>query len=374
MKKTMRKLTQGATRLLVLALTLLAAGSVLAYASAGDLFEWNNLSASGTHNQSNTSAKWTITLNATEDVPNGSVVSVTNISICSRNTAATLQNNDPRYLKIGDVFSEVVNGDETVSGETLTAGANSYPKLSFDFSDGVALTVGETYDMYLYNTGKASASENLGAKLVQSNDSKSSLVMTAQGGGYYPLAKITGSVVSTTPVYEASPSGTSVSFSDLSWTLNGSSVELPDDLSSSVISVTLDDGAVLSLDADITALSFNVSGASATLDYDETKNYSVTAWDFSGLTGVITLRDFPDVLSDAKVTLAAGGVRLEGSDTLSYLPYMDSAQTKHVDIAQPVSIMSGNGAYFKFVKSDYHFSVACCGLENIDVSGMNYIC
>lgn len=285
MRETMKKLTQGATRLLVLALTLLAAGSVLAYASTGDLFEWNNLSASGTHNQSNTDSKWTITLNATEDVPNGSVVSVTNISICSRNTAATLQSSDPRYLKIGDVFSEVVNGDETVSGETLTAGTSSYPKLSFDFSDGVALTVGETYDMYLYNTGKASATTSLGAKLVQSNDSKSSLVMTAQGGGYYPLAKITGSVVSTTPVYEASPSGTSVSFSDLSWTLNGSSVELPDDLSSSVISVTLDDGAVLSLDAGITALSFNVSGTSATLDYDTTKSFSVSAWDFSGLTG-----------------------------------------------------------------------------------------
>ena len=41
MRETMNKLTQGATRLLVLALTLLAAGSVLAYASAGDLFEWN---------------------------------------------------------------------------------------------------------------------------------------------------------------------------------------------------------------------------------------------------------------------------------------------------------------------------------------------
>ena len=358
MRKTMKKLTQGATRLLVLALTLLAAGSVLAYASAGDLFEWNNLSASGTHNHSNTSSKWTITLNATENVPNGSVVSVTNISICSRNTytGTVLQDSDPRYLKIGDVFSQVVNGNETVSGETLTAGTSSYPKLSFDFSDGVALTVGETYDMYLYNTGKASAAASLGAKLVQSNDSKSSLVMTAQGGGYYPLAKITGSVVSTTPVYEASPSGTSVSFSDLSWTLNGSSVELPDDLSSSVISVTLDDGAVLSLDAGIAALSFNVSGTSATLDYDTTKSFSVSAWDFSGLTGVITLRDFPDVLSDAKVTLAAGGVRLEGSESLSYLPYMDSAQTKHVDIAQPVSITSGDGAYFKFVKSDYHFS------------------
>lgn len=356
MKSTINRIFS--IKALVALMIICATSGAWAYASAGDLFEWNNLSASGTHNQSSTTAKWTITLNATEDVPNGSVVSVTNISICSRNTytGTALQVSDPRYLKIGDVFSEVVNGDETVSGETLTARTTSYPKLSFDFSEGVALTVGETYDMYLYNTGKASASENLGSKLVQSNDSKSSLVMTAQGGGYYPLAKITGSVVSTTPVYEASPSGTSVSFSELSWTLNGSSVELPDDLSSSVISVTLDDGAVLSLDADITALSFNVSGASATLDYDETKNYRVTAWDFSGLTGVITLRDFPDVLSDAKVTLAAGGVRLEGSDTLSYLPYMDSAQTNHVDIAQPVSITSGNGAYFRFVKSDYHFS------------------
>lgn len=361
--KLLERLTRLAAppaRLVALLLAVCATGSAWAVASAGDPFNWDNLSVNKGHNQSNTSAKWTITLNATDDIPAGSVVAVTEIALCSRNTYSdtTLKGNDPRYLKIGEVYSEVVNGTETVSGETLTANGSSYPKLSFKFADGgVNLTVGTTYDMYLYNTGKASATANLGAKLVQSNDSKSSLVMTAQGGGYYPLGKITGTVVSTTPVYESSPTGTSINFSDLSWTLNGDSTSLPNDVSTSVLSVTLDDGAELAFDTDVSALALRVYGQSAVLDFDSTKEIAVSStWDFSGMSGCVTLRNFPDTLSDAKVTLPTGGVRVEGSESLSYLPYMSSVQTKHVDIAQSASITSGDGAYFKFVKSDYQFS------------------
>lgn len=352
------------TRLAIAALAVLAAGG--AWADTQVAYSWDNLSASGQHNQSSTKVAWSITLPATAMSPSGSTVNITNLIFCSRNT--TLSSNDPRYFKItvgtSDYTSGILNGTGAFSGQTVatTGTVGSYPKLEFKFTTPVPLVIGTSYTLTPLDQNQTftSGTTTIGAKLVQSRDSRSAVTMGGQGDGYYPICIVQGYATISTRVFTSAPSGAAVNFSDLTWEEAGAAATLPTDgdYTDCIFDVTMPDGGALTLDADISNLSgFIVRGASASLVFDTTKSYSVTSWDFSGLSGNVTLANFPSTPTADNPILPAGGVVFTGSGTLTNakVPYGSIPQSKSVTVSQNIED-ADNGLQLAYNKGSFNFT------------------
>lgn len=265
-----------------IALALCLATPVVSRAvTVGDTVTWSNadgLTASDVVNANHCS--FSLQLPAMPDLPDGSIVRITNVQIASINSQrvsnSTNNQNDPHSISIGNIRSSEVS---FITSETL---ADKYID-SYDFSDVVEVEVGKKYDETWGNA--YTAFSGYGITFLHSNGNRWSGGTTmnctvggttsgaiANGTTVFPIYKITAEVVSVKQEVEVSADTTVSAINDLiGENATDVSVTVADDvtitfdttLDTRITSVSSAGTVTLSAETqpDLSGVSFNVQGA-----------------------------------------------------------------------------------------------------------------
>lgn len=260
------------------ALLFFAAACATTYAAAAGL----SFSNTGTsYNVDNArGAYWTLCIPATEDLPADTIVSISSISIGSRNSTFTSEGNngDASSITVVDVNGTAVRSDViTAHDGTIAANAStSVGRLKYNFGSGVMVRVGTATAMTLCNSnGNALNQSAGGAKLVGTSDADSVLKMnTVTDGKHYPVYEIDAAIVSDAAVTTIS---SSTSASALTWDPEVASGTTQ----AAVVNVTADSTLTLDQTLSFAAVTFNVP-AGVTLSLEGADRVSATSITING--------------------------------------------------------------------------------------------
>lgn len=215
MRRTMNKLTQGATRLLVLALGLGLAttgwgDTELKTTVSGGSFTVNNVNAAAFDHCTQDVNSPKLTIPASTDLPLGTKVVISTISLGKR-----ADNNSPEKTVVPDKIrisvgtemytSASVSEDSTDYFVSEANSSNTARKMKYSFDDaGCILTVGTSYDIALLNSSGAeiSGSNVLNVRVVKNSQSLfgSSIQAIVSSNTWTPVQEITGDIIYTCTV------------------------------------------------------------------------------------------------------------------------------------------------------------------------------
>lgn len=259
-------------------------GTALSWKSRDSITTKTNLDGGG--------YSFKIKLPVSDDLPKFSRVKITQIKLGARSGSAVSACG--AYIRINGVNSDSISAfDGTMPVDS--SGSASLNVCNYAFTSDLILMVGIEYTMQPYNSsGTAINAATAAIKPLPSPQ----VIYFGSDTSWCCAYEVYGEVISTVvPTYKASPSGTNVSLNSLSWTLDDEAADLPSDLSTCGLEVTLNDGATLAIDKDISAIiTFALKGENATLDLVDSSYVSAaTAWDFSGFTGNLTFNVDDDI-------------------------------------------------------------------------------